>query len=47
MCPEITNLTCYVGDYNQLLLVLIAGASIGIVLGAVVGIIVYVIKAKF
>lgn len=46
MCPEITNLTCYLGDYNQLLRVLIAGASAGIALGAMVGIIVYIIKAK-
>jgi hypothetical protein len=46
MCPEITNLTCYVGDYNQLLNLFAAAISIGAVLGATVGIIAYIIKQK-
>ncbi len=46
MCPEITNLTCYVGDYNLLLHLFAGAVSIGASLGAVVGIIVYVIKSR-
>jgi len=46
MCPTIQNLTCYIGDYNQLLQLFAAAIGIGIVLGAVVGIIVSVIKPR-
>lgn len=46
MCPDISGLTCYVGNYNLLLQGMAAVVSLGAVFGAMVGIIVYVIKQR-
>jgi hypothetical protein len=39
MCPEITDLTCYVGDYNNILNVLQYAVVVGFILGFMVAII--------
>jgi uncharacterized protein YebE (UPF0316 family) len=39
MCPEIIGLTCYVGDYNNILNVLMYAVFSGFMLGIMVAIV--------
>jgi len=44
MCPDIQNLTCYVGDYVRLYTLLSVSGAFGLGLGMMVGIISKVLK---